>query len=125
MPKKMHMSDETFSELRKSLGEVVAHASGKRADLRTTKLMIAAPPDPMSATAVASLRKSLDCSQAMFAKALNVSAATVRGWEQGLRTPSHGSLRLLEIVKKNPGVMFVRQQKGEHRRPATKGNEHE
>lgn len=103
---KQYMSDEAFSELIEGLEEVVEHAKGNRPDLRTTMLSIPDPPAPMDKDQIVELRTALRCSQSMFAKALNVSKRTVEAWEQGLRAPGDASLRLLEIARKHPSVMF-------------------
>ena len=47
-------------------------------------------------------RQILGVSQAVFADALNVSRATVRAWEQGVRVPEGPTLRLLEIAEEHP-----------------------
>ena len=41
-------------------------------------------------------------SQAVFARLLNVSTKTVQSWEQGVRTPSHTSRRLIQIYSQHP-----------------------
>ena len=33
---------------------------------------------------------------------LNVSLNTIQAWEQGVRSPGHAALRLLEIIDKGP-----------------------
>jgi putative transcriptional regulator len=53
-------------------------------------------------TSIAELRAELALSQSVFAKALNVSAETIRGWEQGKRAPDGASLRLLELTRRHP-----------------------
>ena len=103
---KQYMSDEGFSELIEGLEQVVEHAKGNRPDLRTTTLSIPDPPAPMDKDQIVELRTALRCSQSMFAKALNVSKRTIEAWEQGLREPGDASLRLLEIARKHPSVMF-------------------
>ena len=104
--KKKYMDDAAFQELKGAFEEAAQHAEGKRADLRTTTLAMPEPPAPMNPRAIIGLRRSARCSQVMFAKFLNVSVSTVRGWEQGARAPSDAGLRLLEIAKKHPEVMF-------------------
>jgi len=52
------------------------------------------------------IRRSFDASQREFAEMLNVSVATVRSWEQGLRTPDGASQRLLEIAERQPEVLL-------------------
>jgi DNA-binding transcriptional regulator YiaG len=52
------------------------------------------------------IRQTLDASQREFAAMLNVSVATVRSWEQGLRKPDGASRRLLEIAERQPDVLL-------------------
>jgi putative transcriptional regulator len=49
-------------------------------------------------------RLVLRVSQPVFAEALNVSRATVRAWEQGIRQPEGPTRRLLEIAESHPEV---------------------
>ena len=44
-------------------------------------------------------------SQAVFAATLNVSTKTVQAWEQGLRTPSQASARLLQLLDADARVL--------------------
>ena len=46
-------------------------------------------------------------SQPVFARVLNVSAKTVQSWEQGVRTPQRGDLRLIQIIEKDPKIVRV------------------
>jgi putative transcriptional regulator len=52
------------------------------------------------------VRESVGLSQPIFAKALNVSVGTVRGWEQGARIPDGPSRRLLEVVERHPKAIL-------------------
>jgi putative transcriptional regulator len=52
------------------------------------------------------LRESLNASQTLFARLLNVSSNAVESWEQGLREPRQATLKLLHIVRKNPEVLL-------------------
>jgi len=52
------------------------------------------------------LRESLNASQALFARLLNVSSNAVESWEQGIRQPRQATLKLLYIARKNPGVLL-------------------
>ena len=114
MPKsKQYLSDGAFSELMEGLEEVVEHAKGTRPDLRTTTFSIPDPPAPMGKDQIVELRTALRCSQAMFARALDVNKRTVEAWEQGLREPGDASLRLLEIARKHPSLMFGRVLRGQ------------
>ncbi len=68
-----------------------------------TTVVTAAP--EFDAAHIQQLRRRLNVTQRVFADMLNVSLATVRHWEQGLRTPDGASSRLLEIVERNPDVV--------------------
>lgn len=102
--KSEHMSNALFGELKESLGQALQHARGKRADLRVT--LLPAPPSPMSQTEIVELRQHLNCSQAVFARLLNVSLKTVQAWEQGVREPGDAALKLLAIARKNPEALL-------------------
>ena len=52
------------------------------------------------------IRQNLDVSQREFAEMLNVSVATVRSWEQGLRKPDGASQRLIDIAERQPDVLL-------------------
>ena len=90
-------------EIKESLREAIEHAEGKR-ELRTTKL--ASIPRKQTNTEIRALRTKLRCSQAVFARALNVSVKTYQAWEQGTRRPSGSALKLLEIAEKNPEIIL-------------------
>ena len=97
------MSDESFTELKESLTQVLEHTRGKR-ELRTT--ILPRPPRPMSKKDVLKIRNNLNFSQAVFARAINVSVKTVQAWEQGQRKPSDAALKLLSIAAKHPEVLL-------------------
>lgn len=102
--RKEHMSDALFGDLKTSLGQALQHARGKRVDLRVT--VLPAPPSPMSRSEIVKLRGELNCSQAVFARLLNVSLKTVQAWEQGVREPGDAALKLLTIARKNPEALL-------------------
>ena len=52
------------------------------------------------------IRQRFDLSQQAFADILNVSVATVRSWEQGVRTPDGASIRLLDIAERHPEALL-------------------
>jgi putative transcriptional regulator len=97
-PAEGFVSDEVFAEIEEGFGEALDHARGNRADLRTTRLELPPPPQPMDSKGIVSLRKRIHCSQHMFAQVLNVSPRTVQAWEQGQRQPSEAALRLLDVI---------------------------
>ena len=73
-------------------------------DLRKTELP--ARPKPLKPAAIRALRASLNASQALLARLLNVSSNAVESWEQGIREPRQATLKLLHIAKKNPSVLL-------------------
>ncbi len=118
-PAEGFVSDEVFAEIEGGLKEVLEHAQGKRADLRTSRLELPPPPHPMHSRQIASLRKRIHCSQHMFAQVLNVSPRTVQAWEQGQREPSEAALRLLDIIS-NKEAFLLWFEKLEHYREGVK-----
>ena len=101
------MSDEYekmgfFDQLKRGLEDSIAYSRGELS-LKTTELP--APPPKATPKAVASLRKNLKMSQAVFAATLNVSFKTVQAWEQGLREPSDVALRMLQVLRDQPEVV--------------------
>ena len=66
---------------------------------------VAAAPN-YSEDRVSRLRGRLKLSQPLFAQALNVSAETVRAWEQGKRHPDGAALRLLQLTEKRPALLL-------------------
>jgi putative transcriptional regulator len=99
------MDEKLFKDLTRAVKDALAFERGEQVDLRITEFP--PPPKPMRAHEVARLRKKLALSQAVFARHLNVTPATVRNWEQGLRRPNQAALKLLEIVKKEPRVLAI------------------
>jgi putative transcriptional regulator len=73
-------------------------------DLRTADLP--ARPKPLKPADIRALRTSLNASQALLARLLNVSSNAVESWEQGIREPRQATLKLLHIAKKNPSVLL-------------------
>ena len=66
----------------------------------------AAPAPKYEPKKIADLRKQLRMSQPLFADALNVSAASVKAWEQGQNEPGGAALRLLQIAETHPEVIL-------------------
>ena len=97
------MKPELFSELMQSMREILEHAQGKRA-LRTTTLPD--PPREVSAEEIRAMRDAANASQAVFAHYLNVSTKLVQAWEGGRRTPDGPALRLLELARREPRLVF-------------------
>ena len=68
----------------------------------TARVAVASPAPTYTSARTARIRDGLRLSQAVFAMALNVSAETVRAWEQGKREPDGAALRLLQITEQHP-----------------------
>jgi putative transcriptional regulator len=72
------------------------------------KMGIEVKPVSLTAEEISSIRKTLNVSQSVFAKLLNVSLSSVRQWEQGLRKPSGSTMILLELLQKEPHLLDYR-----------------
>jgi len=73
----------------------------------TARTTPAAPPIPdYRPEQIRKIRRGLDVSQSVFAKALNVSRGAVRSWEQGLREPEGAAKRLIYIAEKHPEILL-------------------
>ena len=94
-----------FDDLRDSLEDAVAFEQGRRTDLRVTE--IPAPPRALRPRDIRAIRRSLNASQVIFARFLNVSPNTIRSWEQGTRRPQGADLKLLAIAWKNPRALLI------------------
>ena len=64
------------------------------------------PVETLSPRQIKTLRLANKVSQTVFAAYLNISASTVRQWENGDKAPSGPSLKLLNIVK-NKGLEAI------------------
>ena len=91
-----------FERLKKGAEESIAYSRGELT-LRTTTLP--APPPAATPGRVRKLRRKLGMSQSVFAAMLNVSPKLVQSWEQGLRKPDRGDLRLLQIIEAQPAIV--------------------
>lgn len=94
-----------------SMAQAVAIEKGSLPAARRRRVTLAeatvkAPPHYGSAR-VRRIRERLALSQPVFAKALNVSVGTVRGWEQGARIPDGAARRLLEVVERHPETILA------------------
>ena len=89
---------------KKSVHQSAAKPSKGGLDLR--KAEMPGRPKPMKPGDIRALRNSMNASQALFARLLNVSSNAVESWEQGIREPRQATLKLLHIAKKNPEVLL-------------------
>ena len=93
-----------FDDLRKSLADALAFEQGRAVNLRVTE--IPAPPRKLAPRDIRAIRRSLNASQVLFARFLNVSPNTIRSWEQGTRRPRGADLKLLAIARRSPKVLL-------------------
>ena len=103
--KNQQMSDELFRDLMESLDQALRYSHGEKINARVT--VLPAPPAPMPREEIVKLRERFNCSQAIFARLLNVSVKTLQAWEQGLRVPSDAALKLLNIANKHPEALLT------------------
>jgi putative transcriptional regulator len=102
MKKKRNIGDEIIQ----GLEEALKHSEGK-ITLKTTTIEIPDLPPPVSKVEISRIRlKVLNMSQAAFAAYLGVSPAVIQSWEQGQKKPSGAARRLLQVVARNPEVLF-------------------
>ena len=93
-----------------SLGDAIAFEKGELEaptrvrELTAREARVDAPPR-YDNERIRITRLKLGYSQLIFAKALNVSAQTVKAWEQGTRVPDGPSLRLLEVAEEAPEIL--------------------
>jgi putative transcriptional regulator len=100
------------AEIIEGLSEAIQFESGattgatfRAAPISARNASIAAAPS-FSAQEIADLRKSLNVTQPIFAQALDVSAETVKAWEQGKFPPQGPARRLLQIARKHPDILL-------------------
>lgn len=100
------------AQIIEGLEEAVAYQRGARSGIRVTRVPLTARVAEVarapqySAARVAKVRARLELSQPVFAQALNVSAETVRSWEQKKRVPDGAALRLLQVAERHPEVIL-------------------
>ena len=90
----MNNEENEFELIAEGLREALAHARGETADVVVVH--------HIHAVDVKAVRARLGMSQAAFAEAFGVSAATVRNWEQGRRAPRGPARVLLRVIDREP-----------------------
>ncbi len=88
---------DSIDRIMQGLQEAVAHARG--ADVPGLVLHISQTVD------VAKVRRRTGLSQAAFSRRIGVSAATLRNWEQGRRSPEGPARVLLALLDRNPRIV--------------------
>lgn len=95
------MEKDTFDELIGSLKEGVDIVKGEKKPSRTFSYQ------PVQ---IKSIREKTGTSQETFAALINISAKTLKNWEQGQRTPTGPARALLKLVEKDPkGIIKLLQ----------------
>jgi putative transcriptional regulator len=92
-------------QIRESIGELQSMMDRQQSPLGggrlTVRTIAVAEPSPHDADSVRAIRKSLNLSQAVFARLMGVSPALVRAWELGTRCPAPIARRLLDQMRQN------------------------
>ncbi|MYM40526.1 helix-turn-helix domain-containing protein [Duganella qianjiadongensis] len=87
-----------IQSLRGELAELHDAGSISKASLQEFDMLYPAPVRDFSPDEIKRLRDALKFSQAMLARHLHITAATVRKWEQGVAQPAGPALKLLNII---------------------------
>ena len=91
------MKKNDFDELLVSVKEAGSIKRGERPARRRFEF---SPPD------IKKVRKSLNVTQAAFARMIGVSVDTLQNWEQGRREPEGPARALLTVAAKNPQAVL-------------------
>mgnify|MGYP000252737315 CR=1 FL=1 len=95
------------NEFLKAVEDVRDHVTGKKKiTLRTAEVKLPAPAPDITPEEIAAARESLNVSQTVFARLLNVPTVTAASWEKGRRKPSGAALRLIQIARKHPEALL-------------------
>ena len=86
-----------FEDIKQGLQEAIAHAKGEGAGVQVHY------PRPVD---VKALRARVGMTQEQFAARFGFSAATLRHWERGDRTPRGPALVLLNVIERNPQAVI-------------------
>ena len=94
----MNVKKAKQSSMVKGAGQVLAFLQGKANGTRVTTV-------EFTAGNVRSIRRSLNLSQARFAREFGFTPATVRNWEQGRNQPDKAARILLAVIRRNPDIV--------------------
>ena len=89
----MTMDDKLFKELETNLGKAVRYVKG---ETQATEYLVLSPQD------IKAIRLKVKMSQAKFARAFQLKLDTVKGWEQGKRSPDAAATNYLRMIQVNP-----------------------
>ena len=88
------MDEKLFKELDANLEEAVRIAKGTTAP--KSVYIVLAPAE------IRTIRKSVNMSQAVFARSFQLSLDTLKGWEQGKRKPDAAAANFLRMIEADP-----------------------
>ncbi|MCG8549395.1 MAG: helix-turn-helix domain-containing protein [Desulfobacterales bacterium] len=99
--------------IKKAIGETVQDmmTSGFKTSFTEKELNllgVTIPEVQLSMHQIKEIRATLNLSQTVFAKLLNVSPSSIRQWEQGKRQPTGSTRVLLDLLKRSPNVLDYR-----------------
>jgi putative transcriptional regulator len=99
--------------IKNAIGETVQDMMNSGVKVSFTKkeldlLGVEIPKVQFTTDQIIAIRKQMNLSQTVFAKVLNVSASSIRQWEQGKRKPSGSTKILLELLEKSPHLLDYR-----------------
>ena len=85
------MDNELFQELEGNLKQAIKTVKGDVAP--ASVYFVLSPQD------IKKIREGLEMSQAVFARTFQLSLNTVKGWEQGKRSPDQAATNYLRMIK--------------------------
>lgn len=88
------MDSKQFDELESNLKKAVHVAKGRAAP-KTIYVMV-------TPAQIKAVRRKTGMSQADFARTFHLSLDTVKGWEQGKRSPDAAASNYLRLIQANP-----------------------
>lgn len=102
MAAKKEIPEFVFNDLVRSMEQGVAVSRGK---ITAKTFKLERSKETIGPKDITEIRDSLNVSQDVFARMLNVSKSTAVSWERGHRKPSGAAVRLLQIARKKPSVL--------------------
>lgn len=97
MPIKTYRSD-LLGALHEGATDLLAVGAIDKATMRRFDLACLTPVEPLPPDAIRAIRERAQMSQAIFARALNVTTSLVSKWERGDAKPGGASLKLLSLA---------------------------
>lgn len=102
---KSRTSNEVAASIVNGLNQALAHSKGNKSFVVSEKKHSILPLPNYTSNDIKVIRKRINLSQNLFAKALGVSKKTVEAWESGRNIPQGPAQRILFIIKNNPVIL--------------------